>query len=316
MIKCIILAGGFATRLWPLTENKAKPLLHLKDRPMISHIVEGLPKHLPIVISTNAAFENDFKIWAQGYPDRSIQVFVEDSQDDQGKKGALAATAMVIEAFAMHEDLLLIAGDNYFGFKLTEFIDQFQNRPLLAAYDIQQLTAAKKFGVVVEREGRVIEFQEKPAEPKSTLVSTGCYLFPQRNLRDIVEYSKTHHDNLGGIFEHLLTVEDRIDVFSFREHWYDVGSFEGYINANKELLNQAVVRAGTVLETGSNELIGSVYLGDHSRIENCVIEDSVILGGNKLVNCVIRHCIIDENCQLNGVDLSHKMIRQGSHILK
>lgn len=315
-MQCIILAGGFATRLWPLTENKAKPLLHLKDRPMISHIVDGLPADLPIVISTNAAFEADFKTWAKQYPDRSIQVFVEDSMDDQGKKGALAATAMVIEHYKMDDDLLLIAGDNYFGFKLTDFIDQFKDRPLLAAYDIQHLDAAKKFGVVVERDGQVVEFQEKPTEPKSTLVSTGCYLFPKRNLKEIVTYSKTHHDNLGGIFEHLLTVEDRIDVFSFRDAWYDVGSFDGYINANKELLNQEVVRAGTVTEAGTNELIGSVYLGNHSQIENCVIEDSVILGGNKLSDCVIRHCIIDENCTLKGVDLSHKMIRQGSQISK
>ena len=64
-MKCIVLAGGFATRLWPLTENKAKPLLHLKDKPLISHIVDGLPKDMEIIVSTNAVFENEFKKWAK-----------------------------------------------------------------------------------------------------------------------------------------------------------------------------------------------------------------------------------------------------------
>lgn len=93
-MKCIILAGGFATRLWPLTENKAKPLLHLKDRPLVSHIVEKLPKDTEIIISTNAVFEDEFKKWTENFKDRNIKIFVEDSEGDEMKKGALGATAL------------------------------------------------------------------------------------------------------------------------------------------------------------------------------------------------------------------------------
>lgn len=85
-MKCIILAGGFATRLWPLTENKAKPLLHLKDRPLVSHIVEKLPKDTEIIISTNAVFEQAFKEWAKDYEGRNLKIFVEDSAGDDIKK--------------------------------------------------------------------------------------------------------------------------------------------------------------------------------------------------------------------------------------
>ena len=200
-MKCIILAGGFATRLWPLTESKAKPLLHLKDKPIISHIVDGLPSDMEIIVSTNAVFEYEFKKWVQDYKNRPIRIFVEDSVDDEFKKGALGATAMVIGHEKIEEDLLLIAGDNYFGFEMKDFIDSYQNNPILAAYDIQDLNLAKRFGVVVANTdpesslptgqagsgGQVVEFQEKPQEPKSTLVSTGCYVFPRENLADIVE---------------------------------------------------------------------------------------------------------------------------------
>jgi glucose-1-phosphate thymidylyltransferase len=315
-MKCIILAGGFATRLWPLTENKAKPLLHLKDKPLISHIVEGIPTDLPIIVSTNAVFEDEFKKWAAAYSDRPIKIFVEDSKDDEFKKGALGATALVIDQLKIDEDLLLIAGDNYFGFKMSEFISSYSGNPMLAAYDIEDLNAAKKFGVVVASDNRVTEFQEKPENPKSTLVSTGCYIFPKENLTDIIAYAKQKNDDLGGIFEYLQSKGSPIDVFSFKEKWFDVGSFEGYLKANEVLLDNRVIEDGNIEKPGQNQLKGGIYLGDGTKIENSTIENSVILKNCNITNCVLRNCIIDQGCTLKNIDLSHKMIRQGSTIEK
>lgn len=315
-MKCIILAGGFATRLWPLTENKAKPLLHLKDKPLISHIVEGLPKDMEIIVSTNAVFEGEFKKWVAAYTDHTIKIFVEDSVDDEFKKGALGATAYVIDELNINEDLLLIAGDNYFGFKMADFLSSFSGNPTLAAYDIGSLNAAKKFGVVVASDNRVIEFQEKPQDPKSTLVSTGCYIFPKENLSDIIEYAKQKHDDLGGIFEYLLQKDSQIDVFSFSEKWFDVGSFEGYLRANESLLENQIIEDGRVEKTGQNKFIGGIYLGDGVHIENSTLENTVVLKNCKIINCVLRNCIIDENCTLRNIDLSHKMIRRESVIEK
>jgi glucose-1-phosphate thymidylyltransferase len=315
-MKCIILAGGFATRLWPLTENKAKPLLHLKDRPIISHIADGLPEDIEIIISTNAVFEDEFKKWASDYPKRAIKIFVEDSTEDKCKKGALGATALVIEKMGIDEDLLLIAGDNYFGFRIADFINFFKGNPLLAAFDIKDKHAARKFGVVVSRDGKVVEFQEKPAEPKSTLVSTGCYVFPKKNLKDISDYAKQKNDDLGGIFEYLLKKGETIDVFSFKEKWFDVGSFDGYLNANRDLLDNKIIEKKNVIKSGSNRFNGGVYLGDNVTVTNSIIHDSVVLNGCKIDNCVIRNCVIDDNCDLKNIDLSHKMIRQGSIITK
>ncbi len=315
-MKCIILAGGFATRLWPLTENKAKPLLHLKDRPLISHIVEKLPEETEIIISTNAVFEKEFKEWAQTFEGKNIKVFVEDSDGDEAKKGALGATALVIETEGIEEDLMLLAGDNYFGFDMKDMIGQFDQSPMLAAYDIKDTEKAKKFGVVVEQDGKAVEFQEKPEEPKSTLVSTGCFLFPAKNLKDIVHYSKEHNDDLGGVFEYLTGKGESIDVFRFEEPWVDIGSYEAYLQANKDLLDGQVIEKDGVKKEGFNEFAGGVYLGQNVTVRDSVIDHSVVLANCKIDNCVIRNCVIDENCTLKNLDLSHKMIRQGSVIEK
>jgi len=315
-MKCIILAGGFATRLWPLTENKAKPLLHLKDRPMASHIVERLPDDMEIIISTNAVFEQAFKEWIKTHPGKNIRIFVEDSDDDSGKKGALGATSLIIQKEKLEDDLLLLAGDNYFDFDMQIFLDRFDENPLLAAYDIEDLEKAKKFGVVIEKEGHAVEFQEKPEAPKSTLVSTGCFIFPQKNLKDIVHYAKENNDNLGGVFEYLTKKGDIVDVFKFTEDWVDIGSYEAYLRANKDLMDGNVIEKEGVQQEGENELSGGVYLGGNVSIKDSTIESSVILAGSRIENCVIRHCVIDENCHLKNLDLSYKMIRQGSHIEK
>jgi len=147
-------------------------------------------------------------------------------------------------------------------------------------------------------------------------VSTGCYIFPKRNLIDIVEYAQTHKDNLGGIFEHLLTKGQTIDVFTFREPWYDIGSFEGYLKANRELIGDQVIEKGIVTKSGKNEFRGSVYLGENSVIENSMLSNSVILNDCVIRDCVIRDCIIDEGSTLEGLDLTLQMIRHGSVIRK
>ncbi len=315
-MKCIILAGGFATRLWPLTENKAKPLLHLKDKPLLSHIVEKLPKEIEIIISTNAVFEEDFKEWAKKFPEKKLKIFVEDSMGDSFKKGALGATAMVIKEKKIEEDLMLLAGDNYFGFEMKKMMEAFKNNPLLAVHDIKELEKAKKFGVVIAKNNKVIEFQEKPEHPKSTLVSTACFIFPQKNLKDIVHYAKKKNDDLGGVFEYLIQKGEEIDIFNFDEDWVDIGSYEAYLMANKKLINGKLIKDISTKIEGNSQCIDSVYLAENVLIKNSVIENSVILKNCIIDNCVIRDCIIDENCDLKNIDLSYKMLRQNSKIEK
>ena len=145
-----ILAGGFATRLWPLTEKRAKPLLPLAGKPLISHLVEGIPSDIPVTVSTNAAFRDSFTEWKEASGRDNLTIVIEDSEADDHKLGALGATAQWITQESIDDDLLLLTGDNYCGFAISDFLAAGQpGHALIAAHDIGDIDRAKQFGTVI-----------------------------------------------------------------------------------------------------------------------------------------------------------------------
>ena len=151
-----ILAGGFATRLWPLTEKRAKPLLPIAGKPIITHLVEKIPAGMPVTVSTNATFADGFKKWMDPAPGsgqvpmhQGMELVVEGTQKDDHKLGALGSIAEWVRAEKIDDDLLILTGDNYLGFSLDDFLRAFDGHPLLAAHDIGDLERAKAFGTVI-----------------------------------------------------------------------------------------------------------------------------------------------------------------------
>jgi len=217
-MKAFILAGGFATRLWPLTEKRAKPLLPLAGKPIISHIVEKIPEDIPITVSTNAVFMEGFEQWKKDLNRDNLEILIEDTRSDDQKLGALGAVSQWIQSESIDEDVLLLTGDNYFGFEISDFIEAYSNgTPILAAFDIGDEIKARSFGTVILEKSKkpttdnrqpttdiISAFEEKPKEPSSTIVSTGCSILPESSLPVLVEYAKEHPDNVGGIFEEFL----------------------------------------------------------------------------------------------------------------
>jgi glucose-1-phosphate thymidylyltransferase len=235
-MKCVILAGGFGTRFYPFALNIPKPLLEVRGRPLISHIVAKVPEEIDIIVSTNRKFENRFITWKNGLcPQRQIELFVETACSEAEKPGAISALNMLVKEKKLKEDLLVIAGDNYFEFDLCRFVAAYDcRRPLIAVYDIHDISKARRFGVVIlGPEYRVTAFVEKPAHPPSTIVSTACYLFPSRILSTLHEYcSGCRRDNLGGFIAHLVE-NDQVYAYTFLEKWYDIGSLESYLEVKQ-----------------------------------------------------------------------------------
>jgi glucose-1-phosphate thymidylyltransferase len=309
-MRTFILAGGFATRLWPLTEHRAKPLLPLVGKPILSHIVDKLPVDTHVTVSTNAAFEEHFDRWQQELG-RPVTVYIESALHDDAKLGALRAVADWVTRENIAEDILLLTGDNYLGFDMAKFLGAYvPGTPLVAAYDIGDLEQAKKFGtVVLAPDGKTVAaFEEKPKEPKSTYISTGCSIIPAALLPVLVEYSKDHADNVGGIFEEFMRRNISVNAFTFTEAWYDIGSFEAYLEATKLLVGDAVVKDATS-RFDDVQRTGSVVLGKGSDVIRSTLTNVVLFEGCFIEDCVLENCIIDDRCTLRGVELSGKMLR-------
>ncbi|MCL0076367.1 sugar phosphate nucleotidyltransferase, partial [Dehalococcoidia bacterium] len=195
-----------------------------------------------IVISTNLAFENHFRYWLRGLPQEAkslIKIVVEPSIREEDKLGAIGTIGYAIEQEDLAgNDLLIVAGDNLFEFRLADFVAFYKvhGRPLVAFCDLKDVDKVKgKYGVgILDESNKLLGFQEKPVAPKSTLASTGCYLYPAYVIEYIQDYLKEKNDpDAPGHFIEWLHRQTDVYGFVFDGAWYDIGSFESYDQANE-----------------------------------------------------------------------------------
>ncbi len=228
-MKCLILAGGFATRLYPLTINKAKALLEFRGKPVISHVVERVPRNIDILAAVNRKFEVDFKEWRKAL-DRPVELCIEEAVVEGQKKGAVSAIDFWIKAKGIKDDLLVIAADNYFEFDLGELLAKFDGKhALVAAYEVGdkekacEVNKACQVGLVTVDGPRIARFDEKPDEPTSSIIATGIYVLPSRVFPLLSQYAGgSKRDNLGSFISYFLDKEE-VRVHVFTGVWVDIG---------------------------------------------------------------------------------------------
>lgn len=225
-MKCLILAGGFGTRLYPLTKNRAKALLEHKGKPLLTYIVDKVPGAIDILVSINRKFEADFRRWQKNLS-RRVEICVEDVWAEEQRKGAVSSLNFWVSQQNIAEDLLVIAGDNYFEFDLAEFIGAYNGKnTLVAVYDIGNKNKASQFGVVSLAGHKIVKLKEKPAKPKSSLIATACYIFPPKVFPLLSQYcSEGKRDNLGKFISYLID-KDEVHGYTFTEPWLDIGTAE------------------------------------------------------------------------------------------
>ncbi len=326
-MKIVIMAGGYATRLWPITKTKAKPLLPIGKRRIIDHIYEKVSKFkVPIYVSTNKRFEDDFRRWAE---DKDVELIVEHTTKEEEKLGAVRALAEV--AKMIDDDLLVVAGDNLFSFDLDGFVEYYREKrkTVVALYDVGDYELAKRYGVADIDGERVVKFYEKPEKPKSTLVGIGIYALPHEAIDLLQEYVRTNEksDNLGDFIGWLC---ERVEVYGYpfgNGIWYDVGNPDSYIEAFKFYMDEYIsenvkidkaskIIPPVVIEEGV-EIRGRSIVGPYAYIgKNCIIEssdvsDSVIFDRVILRRTRIWRSIIDEDCEIRNLELSGSII--GGH---
>ena len=299
-MKTIILAGGYARRLHPLTVDRAKPLLPVAGKPIIDYLFEkgrfpGVP-----VVSTNRRFAEQFEAWKTCSP-WSVELVIEETQDELEKLGTVGALAFLIDALGIDEDLLVIGGDNIFEFPLETFLDAYRGRPLVALYDVREIERVRGcYGVAIVENGSIVDFQEKPQRPRSTLASTACYVYPRDVLPLIsvfLQQAESGQDAPGYFNEWLLKEQGiSIDPFVFTTDWYDIGDRLAYIRANQRYSGQ------------------DTYTGAGVTVEGSQVRGSVILDRTAIKKATIDGCVIDQDCILEGVTLSDCLVGAGSQI--
>ncbi len=242
-MQAVVLAGGFAKRLWPLTKHVPKPLLSVGGKPIIEHILEkleGIDGIEKIYVTVNQKFEPSFREWAQGADfAKPVEIVTEPTMCEEEKLGAVGALGSLLRKKGISDDLIVVAGDNLFDFDMKKFLSgRVDGSPVVALFDMEKKESVKsQYGVVVlDDDNTIKEFHEKPANPASTLVSTGCYFFPKNAVEMIYEYLEGKNNaDAPGFFIEWLAKQMAVQGFVFNgdSRWFDIGSLESYYEANK-----------------------------------------------------------------------------------
>lgn len=231
-MKALILAAGYATRLYPLTINQPKPLLPVGGRPMIDYIMdklEELSELDEIYVVTNNRFFKHFEEWKSKHSSsKKITIINDKTLSNEDRLGAIGDIQLVIGEANINEDLLIIAGDNLFRFKMSDFLGFAKKRSpncSIVLHNIGALEEARKYGVVkIDENNRLLSFSEKPPEPESTLVAICLYYFPKEKLSRVAEYlNQSKHKDAPGTYISWLVKNDDVYGFIFEDEWYDIG---------------------------------------------------------------------------------------------
>lgn len=242
-MKALILAAGYATRLYPLSKDTPKPLLHVANRPIADYIidkVEPVGQIDKVVLITNQKFYNDFKQWSDRLLcSKAIEIINDGTTSEENRLGAIGDMNFAIQKCGINDDLLVVAGDNLFDFSLADFIEFSRSKSdcaVVGAYDMKNKRLVQKYGtLILDNEKRLIRFEEKPKKPKTTLISVGIYYFPRSKLQRISEYlSKNQEQDAPGYYIDWLSKQEKVYGYVFNRSWFDIGDLGSYVKANNE----------------------------------------------------------------------------------
>jgi glucose-1-phosphate thymidylyltransferase len=298
-MKVVMLSGGFATRLRPLTNERAKPLLPIADKPLIERVFDRYDIEEVPYVTTNRKFASQFRRWIEDYQ-RNVHLIIEETHKETEKLGAIGALGNFIKKENIEEDLLVVAGDNIFPFHLSNFVKRFNGNPLIALFDFHSKERVKrKYGVVTTDEhGKIKRFQEKPVNPQSTLVSIGCYLYPQKVLPLIDQFVSQvpQEKDAPGYFNEWLCEYMDMNSYVCTGKWYDIGDLKSYIEASLDFAQSRN------------------YISESVKLENTFLDCCVIFPHVTLKDCLLKECIVDSEVTLSGLNLENCIVGKKTEI--
>ncbi|HKG09711.1 MAG TPA: nucleotidyltransferase family protein [Gaiellaceae bacterium] len=247
-MEAVVLAAGYATRLRPLTNRVAKPLLPLAGRPMIDYLADKIDEVgdvEAIHVVTNSRFAADFEAWASSRSGRvPVRVHDDGTTSNNDRLGAIGDLRFVIERAGLEdEDLLVVAGDNLFDFSLEEYVAFWRSRggSAIGVHDVGDLDLARRYGIVeLDDSDRVVSLAEKPERPAGTLASIAAYLFPAEHAALVRKYlEEGNAPDQPGRFVVWLYPRVPVHGYRFQGDWLDIGDREQLLEADNRMRRRA-----------------------------------------------------------------------------
>jgi glucose-1-phosphate thymidylyltransferase len=240
-MKALILAAGYGTRLAAVVKDTPKPLILVNSKPLIDHIIFQLkaePSLTEIVVVSNNKFYEQFQQWARTHKDIKVRVVNDGTNTPEERLGSVGDIHFVWQHENELDDWLVIGGDNLFDQNPVEFMKFAHERSpaiTIGVYDIHDKAAATKFGVIgLDPQKRVVSFEEKPAQPKYSLITMCFYYFPKSSIVYLSEYlSQSKALDAAGSYIQWLSQKKNVYGFQFSGKWYDIGSVESLYEAQK-----------------------------------------------------------------------------------
>lgn len=239
-MKCLILAAGYATRLYPLTENFPKPLLKVGEKTILDWLVDDIQSAGLVdeyVVISNHKYAAHFEKWAK---EKTCKITVVDDQTEtnETRLGAVRDIQFAMDALKLDDDMLVIAGDNVLDFSLTRFMDYAREKqaPCIMRYYEPEQTRLHKCGVVeIDEDQKIVSMEEKPAQPKSHWCCPPFYYYTREAARLVkVGIEAGCGTDAPGSFIAWLSQQLPVYAMEMPGRRYDIGNLQSYEQVQKE----------------------------------------------------------------------------------
>ena len=234
-MKCLILAAGYATRLYPLTENFPKPLLEVQGKTILDHLIDDIDAMGAVdeyVVISNHKFAHHFDAWAKNKAQK-ITVVDDGTSSNETRLGAVRDIQFAIDTLGIDDDALVIAGDNLLDFSLTKFIAYAEQKgtSCVMRYYEPELKRLCKSGVIAPDENdKILSMEEKPAQPKANWCCPPFY-YTRTDARLVQKgIDSGCGTDAPGSYIAWLCSQTPVHAMEMPGSRYDIGNLESYEN--------------------------------------------------------------------------------------
>ena len=233
-MKCLILAAGYATRLYPLTENFPKPLLTVGEKTILDWLIDDIDTSGEVdeyVVISNHKYAHHFESWAKN-KSKKIVVVDDGTDTNETRLGAVKDIQFAIESLALDDDMLVIAGDNVLDFSLTEFISYAKSKKtscIMRYYEPEHKKLLKCGVVTVDENDRILKMTEKSPEPATHWCCPPFYFYAKQDARLVEQgISEGCGTDAPGSFIAWLCTKTSVHAMEMNGKRYDIGNLESY----------------------------------------------------------------------------------------